>query len=160
LLEYKGRCNFGFKLTQLGTSDKSFPGIQNFSRDLLGENAIILGFPIRRRPEGYPGLELSFDTLLLYLEAPKAEIFVLDVFIKGSRRVLKLIKHTEDVFLWRLDHSLADYSSCCPDHHSKAIAYEDYRSLDHYDLEAGRHILSKCADDAAPPKGMYQAVLT
>lgn len=160
LLEYKGRCNFDFELTQLGNSDESSPGIQNFSRDLLGENAIILGFPIRRRPEGYPGLELSFDTLLLYLEAPKAEIFILDVFIKGSRTVLKLIKHTEDVFLWRLDHSLADYSSCCPDYHSNEIAYEDYSSLDYHALEAGRHILSKCADNAASPKGMYRVVLT
>jgi hypothetical protein len=159
LQKYRGYCNFGFELTQREISDESLPGIQNFSRDLLGENAIILGFPIRRRPEGYPGLELSFDTLLLYLEAPKAEIFVLDVFIKGPRRMLKLIKHTEDVFLWRLDHSLADYSSCCTDHLSKALSCKDYSYLDHHALEAGRHILSKCADDAAPPKGMYRAVL-
>jgi len=160
LQKYRGYCNFRFELTQLGTSDESLPGIQNFSRDLLRENAIILGFPIRRRPEGYPGLELSFETLLLYLEAPKAEIFVLDVFIKGPKRVLKLIKHLGNVFLWWLDHSLADYSSCCPDRRSKAITYEDYSYLNHYTLEAGRHILSKCADDLAPPKGIYQAVLT
>jgi hypothetical protein len=155
LLQYNAYCSFNFELTNLKESDESLPGIQHISRDLLGESTIILGFPIRRRPEGYPGLELSFDTLLLYLEAPKAEIFVLDVFIKGPRRVLKLIKHTDDLFLWQLDHSLADYDSCCPDHHKKTIVHEDYSSLDYHALEAGRHILSKCADNAAPAEGMY-----
>lgn len=158
LLKYKGYCNFNFKVTPLPTSDESLPGIQNFSRDLLGENSIILGFPIRRRPEGYPGLELSFDTLLRYLQAPKAEIFDRDVFIGGPKRVLKLIKHTDNVFLWRPDHSLANYSSCC-----KASYTEDYSSLDYRALEAGRHILSKYADDAAPAdvhKGVYHGSLS
>lgn len=159
LLKYKGYCSFNFELTRLGTWNESLPGLQNFSRDLLGENTIILGFPIRRRPEGYPGLEVSFGTLLLYLQASKAEIFVFDVFIKGPKRVLKLIKHTNDVFLWRLDHSLADHSSCCPEKRSKAIAIKDYSSLDYHALEAGRHILSKCADDSAPTEGVYHGVL-
>ncbi|KAH7370148.1 hypothetical protein BKA65DRAFT_12028 [Rhexocercosporidium sp. MPI-PUGE-AT-0058] len=150
LLKYRGLCSFDFELTQLGTENESLPGIQNFSRDMLGENTIILGFPIRRRPEGYAGLEVSFRTLLLYLQVSKAEIFVLDVFIKGPNRVLELIKHTDDVFLWRLDHSLADYSSCCQETRSKAIAIKDYSSLSYHTLEAGRHILSKCADDSAP----------
>jgi hypothetical protein len=160
LMKYKGYCKLGFELKELGTSDESVPGVQNFSRDLLDENALVLGFPIRRRPEGYPGLELSFDTLLHYLQAKKAEIFLCDVFIKGPNRVLKLIKHIDDIFLWQLDHSLADNSLCCPDERSRAIAIQDYSFLDHHTLEVGRHILSKCADDVAPAKGTYQVVLT
>jgi hypothetical protein len=159
-LKCKAYCSLNFELTQLGLADESLPGIQNFSRDLLGENTIILGFPIRRRPEGLPGLELSFDVLLLYLQAPKAEIFALDVFIRGPKRVLKLIKHIDGVFLWRLDHSLADYSSCCPAYYNKARGNVDFSSLDHRALEAGRHILSKCADDFAPPEGVYDGLLT
>jgi hypothetical protein len=155
LLKYNGYCSFTFELTRLGTWNESLPGIQNFSRDLLRENTIILGFPIRRRPEGYPGLEVSFSTLLLYLQASKAEIFVSNVFIKGPNRVLKLVKHTGDIFLWQLDHSLADYSLCCQEKRSKAIAVKDYSSLDYYALEAGRHVLSKCADDSAPTEGVY-----
>ncbi len=158
LLKCKGYCNFNFTVTPLPTSDESLPGIQNFSRDLLGKNSIILGFPIRRRPEGYPGLELSFDTLLRYLQAPKAEIFDRGVFIEGPKRVLKLIKHTDNVFLWRPDHSLANCCSCC-----KASYAEDYSSLDYRALEAGRHILYKCADDAAPAdghKGAYHRSLS
>ncbi|PMD33002.1 hypothetical protein L207DRAFT_639741 [Hyaloscypha variabilis F] len=149
-MKYKGNYKFTFELMHIAAPDESLPGVQNFDRDLLGENTIILGFPILRRPEGYPGLELPFDTLLHYLQAPKAEIFVQDVFIKGPNRVLTLVKHTDDVFLWRLDHSLANYSLCCPDKRSRAIVYEDYSSLNHHTLEASRHILSKCADDAAP----------
>jgi len=160
LFKYKGYCNFDFDHTQTATLDEPLPGIQSVIRDLLGETTIILGFPIRRRPEGYPGLELSFDALLLYLQASKAEIFVLDVFIKGPKRVLKLFKHSGDVFLWRLDHSLAKYSSYCSASRSEATALEDYSSLNHHALEYGRHILSKCEANAAPAKGMYQAVLT
>jgi hypothetical protein len=148
LLKYKGYCNFNFTVTPMPTSDESLPVVQNFSRDFLGENSIILGFPIRRRPEGYPGLELSFDTLLRYLHAPKAKIFDRDVFIRGQKRVLKLIKHTDNVFLWRSDHSLANYSSYC-----KAGHAQDYSSLDYRALVAGRHILGKCADAAAPTDG-------
>ncbi|KAH6696440.1 hypothetical protein BKA61DRAFT_252267, partial [Leptodontidium sp. MPI-SDFR-AT-0119] len=156
LLKYKGCCSFNFELTRLGTWNESLPGIQNFSRDLLEENTIILGFPIRRRPEGYLGLEVSFGTLLLYLQASKAEIFVLDVFIKGPKRVLKLIKHTDDIFLWQLDHSLADYSSCCQAKCSEAIAIKDYSALGYHALEAGRHILNKYADDSAPIEDPYK----
>jgi hypothetical protein len=154
LLKYKGYCSFDFDLTQTATSDESLPEIQSITRDLLGETAIILGFPIRRRPEGYPGLELSFDALLLFLQAPKAEILIQDVFIKGQNRVLRLIKHSGNVFLWQLDHSLANYSSYCSASCSKAITLEDYSSLNHHTLEDGRHILSKCEADAAPAKGM------
>ncbi|PQE04295.1 Het and ankyrin domain protein [Rutstroemia sp. NJR-2017a BBW] len=155
-MKYKGYCNLDLELTELGTSDESVPGVQNFSRDLLGENALVLGFPIRGRPEGYPGLEVSFDTLLHYLQATKAEIFGCNVLIKGPNRVLKLIKHIDDIFFWQLDHSLADYSLCCPDKRSRTIAIQDYSSLDHYTLEVGRHILSKCADDITPAKERWE----
>lgn len=158
-LKRKAYCGVHFELTQLGAADESLPGTQNFSRDLLGENTTILGFPIRKRPKDFLGLELSFDTLLFYLQAPKAEIFALDVFIKGPKRVLKLIKHLDGIFLWQLDHSLADYSLCCPIYNSKSRWNVELSSLDHRALEAGRHILSKCADNLTPSEGVYDAVL-
>ena len=160
LQKYRAYYKFHFEFIQLGAFNESLLGIQNFSPDLLRKNTIIQGFPIRRRPDGYPRLELSFETLLLYIETPIAEILVLDVFIKGPKGVLKLVKHFDNVFLWRLDHSLADYSLYCPDHYNKAIAYKDYSYLSYSNLEAGRHILSKCADNLPPLKGIYQTVLT
>jgi hypothetical protein len=159
LLKYKGYCNINFELTQLGTSGESVPGLLNLSRDILGENILILGFPIPRRPEGYTGLELSFNSLLCYLQTPKAEISALDVFIKGPKGTLKLIEHTDNVFLWRFDYSLAGCSSYCANHQSKFQVDKSHGPLDHHVLEAGRHIISKCADDAAPAEGVYKPVL-
>jgi hypothetical protein len=161
LLKYYGYCDINFNLVELGTSDKTLPGVLNISRDFLGENILsIQGFPIRRRPEGYNGLELSFNNLLHYLQAPNAEISATDVFVKGLRGVLKLIKHTDKVFLWRFGHSLGDCSLYYMDHQNRVQNDKDYGPLDYHILENGRHIIDECGDTAAPVAGMYQTVLT
>jgi hypothetical protein len=160
LLKSQSYCNIDFELVELETADKTLPMVLNISRDLLGENILsIQGFPIRRRPEGYNGLELSFNSLLYYLQAPNAEMSATDVFVKGLRGVLKLVKHTDKVFLWRFGHSLGD-SPYYMDHQNKVQNDKGYGPLDDHILEDGRHIIDVYGDIAAPVAGMYQTVLT
>jgi len=119
LLKYKGNCDIGFEVAKLETSNYSLPRIKNREQGSVGENGLILGFPILRRPEGYPGLEVSFGTLLYSVQATNAILLEGNVVIKGLERRLKLVKHRNSVFLWHLLHPLADECSCWVDHHEK-----------------------------------------
>jgi hypothetical protein len=160
-LKYHGYCNIDFKLIELTTADKTLSGVVDISRDFLGEDMpSIQGFPIRRRPEGYNGPEISFNSLLYYLQAPNAEISATDVFIRGHRGVLKLIKHTDKVFLWRFSHAQGEYSPSFMGHQNKIQDDKGYGPLDYNTLENGRHIIGEREDATALVAGMYQIVLT
>jgi hypothetical protein len=160
LLKYKGNCDIGFEFAKLETSNYSLPRIKNREQGSVGENGLILGFPIRRRPEGYPGLEVSFGTLLYSLQATNAILLEGNVVIKGLERRLKLVKYRNSVFLWHLLHPLADECSCWVDHHDKTRVNKTYDFLDLHGLEVSRHILSTCADDHVFAKGVYYGVLS
>ncbi|CZR67884.1 uncharacterized protein PAC_17783 [Phialocephala subalpina] len=147
LLKCKGYCDIGFEVAQLDISNYSLPRIQNRRQGSIGENNLILGFPIRRRPEGYPGLEVTFNTLLYSLQATRAILLKGQVVIKGRERRLKLVKRKDDVFLWHLLHPLADDCSCWVDRYDKVYVSKTYDPLHRHGLEAGRHILSTCAND-------------
>jgi hypothetical protein len=60
---------------------------QNLSQGLIGENVLVLGFPIHRRPEAYPRLELSFSNLLHLLQAGKATILEEKVLLKDEKEL-------------------------------------------------------------------------
>jgi hypothetical protein len=159
LLNYKDYCNISFEVSQLESSKFPFLRPQNLSQDFIGETILILGFPTRRRPEGYPGLELSFDILLQSFQAERAVILEEQVFIKGRERMLKLIKHLDNVFLWNLLRPLANCCFCCVEDHCNGDVRKAYCPLDHHNLEAGRHILSKGADDAVLAEGVFCGAL-
>lgn len=153
---YKVYCNINFRFTKPENSDELLLGTQSVGRKLLRESTLILGFPILRRPEGYSGLELSFNTLLSFLQAPRAELSPNQVSIKGLKNTLMLIKYTKDMFLWKLDHSSADFSSCCAERCFNVDVEEGRGSLDYHALETGRHIISQCTDDATFVESVYK----
>lgn len=152
-IKYTGHCNINFELAQLGASDELLLGIQTFSRDLLEANTLIIGFPIRRRPEGYPGLELSFDTLLRFLQTSKAELSSPFTVIEGSQNTAILVKYADDVFHWKVGHPKTGCPSCWAEHF---VNFEDFGRLG---LECGRHIISDCASDKALVEGMHDQLL-
>ena len=55
LLKYNGSCKINFELTQVRSSEDHLPVMQNLGQDSAGGIIFIQGFPILRRPEGYPG---------------------------------------------------------------------------------------------------------
>jgi hypothetical protein len=107
---------------------------------------VILGFPIARRPEACPGLELSFYRLLCFLEAKNTTIVNGRVLLKGPERALQLMKHSDNVFLWHPLHTPDTICSCCMDHHVKINVGIPSGPIDSDILNAGRHILNNCAD--------------
>jgi len=154
-LKYKGHCNIGFTIAHLVDSGYSIPRVQNCWQDLVGESIIIRGFPILRRPEAYPGLELSFDTLLYFLKADEAIITDGVVLVKGLEKTLQLKQHKDNVFLWHPLHIPDEVCSCCMNHYIGISVGMPYDPIDLHSLHAGRHILSNCADLQTATDGEY-----
>jgi hypothetical protein len=123
--------------------------VQNCWQALVGESVVILGFPIARRLEGCPGLELSFHRLLCFLEAKNAIIANGRVLLKGPERALQLMKHSDNVFFWHSLHTPDEVCSCCMDRHIKINVGIPSSPIDSI-LNAGRHILNNCADLMTP----------
>lgn len=158
-IKYKGHCNINFEFTRQGASDNSLPGTLNFGQELLRRSTLVVGFPIRRRPEGYSGLELSFDALLGFLQASRAELSPTHAFVKGPKNTLVLIKHTENMFLWKLDPSSMDYSLSCAGRCVNADVEEGSDPLEYHVLEIGRHVISQRSGDTVPSKCAYIPLL-
>jgi hypothetical protein len=161
LLNRKTYCDINIEVASLDNNSYcSLPATYNRSSDVIGKKCFIQGFPIRRRPEGYIGLELSYAALLYSLQTEKATILEGQAVIRGGERTLKLVKHTDDVFLWHLLRPLVNDCSCPVECYSKDDFDQIYGALDDQVFEAGRHILSECANDIALVEGMYQVVFT
>ena len=128
----------------------STPRVQNCWQALVGESVVILGFPIARRPEACPGLELSFHRLLCFLEAKNTTIANGRVLLKGPERGLQLMKHSDNVFVWHPLHPPDEVCSCCMDHHTRTNVGIPSSPIDSNILNAGRHILNNCADLLSP----------
>lgn len=158
LIKYNDSCNIKFELTQLRSSEDFLPVMQNLGRVYTGGSIFIQGFPIRRRPEGYPGVELSFDSLLCSLRVSKAGLCNDDS--NEQPTMLKLVKRTQNVFLWLSDRPSVDSSSCCTEHQQKLYIGAVFGPLNHHVLKAGRHILSNFAYGAVPENGVYYGFLS
>jgi hypothetical protein len=128
----------------------STPRAQNYWQALIGESVLILGFPIARRPDPCPGLELSFHSLLCFLEAKNTTITDGQVILKGPERALQLMKHSDNIFLWHPRHAPDEVCSCCKDHHIKVNVGIPSGPIDFNILNAGRHILNNCANLPTP----------
>jgi hypothetical protein len=152
-LKHSFSCTIKFQLTQTDTSGHSLPRIQAFDPEFLKRGPLILGFPIRKRPEGYPGLELAFATVLHYLGTTKDRLLPPYACITGPTRRLLLIKHTDDTFLWKFDNLPTGYFSGCADYQINSDAENNHASIDYNVLVASRHIICEHAADDAPAKG-------
>lgn len=78
---------------------------------------IIRGFPTKKRPPLFSGLELGNDCMLDCIGAPVSPVFENGrVVLKGCYQTLELVKHTQNVSLWHVVHpcSIACSFSECP----------------------------------------------
>lgn len=137
----------------------SIPRVKNYWRDLLKAD-IVVGYPISQRPENYPGLELSFNSLLHLLQADKATIVNGSVLLQGQNKTIQLVKHDSNIFLWHPLHSEEQGCTCCTDHHVVLYAAAYHSHIDLNTLNACRHIFSNCTDiEAAKYKRKYPNLL-
>ena len=147
LPKHKGHCDIYFEISQPEILTDSLSGLQSL---FLGR---IAGFPIRQRPEGFPGVEVSFRTLLRSAQAERAIISEDQISVNGKEKGWKLAKRKDYVFLWHMIQPLADDCSCWTDCNGKENVDQTFSLLDQAVLEAGRHILSNCSDDIGGAEG-------
>jgi hypothetical protein len=160
-LNYEGYCKIGLDIAHPANPGDSIPRVQNCWQDLVGISIIIAGFPISRRPENYPGLELSFNKFLHLLKADRTTIADGPVLLKGRSKTVQLMKHSDNVFLWHPLHNEDQGCSCCTDHHVGLNAVVYHSPIDLHILNAGRHIFSDCVDlQTAVGKSKYPDFLT
>ena len=159
-LQHKYNCDIDLEVTSFDDSNCSLPATHNVSRDMIGTKCLIKGFPIPRRPEGYTGFEVSYNVLLCSLRARNATILEGQTVITGEERGLKLVKHTDNVFLWHLLQSLVNDCSCRMECYSKDDSDQVYGKLDLRHFEAGRHILGECTNNVILMEGMNQSTFT
>lgn len=145
-LDYEGYFKIGSDIAHQAHRGDSIPRVQNYWNDLVKASIVVVGYPISRRPENYPGLELSFNTLLHLLQADKATIVDESVLLQGQNKTVQLMKHGDNIFLWHQLHNKDQGCSCSTDHHVRHHAVVYHNHIDLNTLNAGRHIFSNCAD--------------
>ncbi|KFY02671.1 hypothetical protein O988_01997 [Pseudogymnoascus sp. VKM F-3808] len=144
-LKHKHCCDITAEITTLGNPTDAMPYKRSWWQDLISKSIVIQGFPISRRPEAYPGLELSLELLLSSLQTDEAIIDDGRVLLRGLISTVQLIKDTNDVFLWRPFH-LTNEICFCGEYHIAISCDTSYSSIDLSRLKAGRHILGVCTD--------------
>jgi hypothetical protein len=148
-LKHKHCCDITAEITPLGNPTDVIPQKRSWWQDLIGKNIVIQGFPISRRPEAYPGLELSFELLLSSVQTDEAIIDNGQVLLRGLISTVQLFKDTDDVFLWRPFHPTNEICYC-GEYHREISRDTFYSTIDLSRLKAGRHILGVCTDLLPP----------
>ncbi|KAH8683709.1 hypothetical protein BGZ61DRAFT_535130 [Ilyonectria robusta] len=139
---YRGKCDVILEITHVASLDGSRPREQNSWEAVVRGNNLIKGYPISRRPEGFPGLELSLDILLYLMQAKEVCISGGHVLIRGPERTLKLVKQTDKVCLW---HPLDTVTRGC-------FCNQLPTRVDISNLETDRHVLGSCERQDARPE--------
>jgi hypothetical protein len=142
--EQTHRFHIGLRLAHPRDSASGTPGWPNSWRDLVKDRLVIYGFPVSRRPEGHPGLELSYDTLMYFSQTDTPTITDKLILIQGAKLSLQLVKHDEDVFLWHPFHPLPETCPYCDNHHVEDNTVTRKEAINLLQLQAGRHILRNC----------------
>ncbi|KAH7144199.1 hypothetical protein B0J13DRAFT_622763 [Dactylonectria estremocensis] len=141
---YRGTCQFVVDLTAVFDADPVMPSVTQSSwQAVVGRQNIIQGYPIARRPEGYMGLELSFNMLLCLMQAKEISFAAGKVVIKGPQRSLVLKGQTDGICLWHPLNTIADGCFC----------NQGSDALNDLDLEQDRHILGSCRSQDFPHVG-------
>lgn len=136
----EARFDLSFHFDQLDATDSNGQCWQK----LFLNPVLVGGYPIRRRPSGVKGLELSLDVMATLLQASRVTRFGAIPFIKGFSALAVLTQKEKDVILWHLVVNEDRY---------ERISYNDSRiprcqnieRIDDMALQNWRHILGWCS---------------
>jgi hypothetical protein len=142
---YKGHCSFGYDISLLANRDEIIARSHNFWQRPTEKCVLVLGYPISRRPEGFPGLELSFHVLLNILQAKNATLTGGHIVLEGRERNLRLVKHDGEIFLWHPfeGRPCSCFKDCVTEINGVKVPPGPIFSKI---LDPGRHILNGCKD--------------
>ncbi|KAF4456648.1 hypothetical protein FALBO_15364, partial [Fusarium albosuccineum] len=105
--------------------------------------AIIQGYPTARRPDGCPGLELSFNVLLDVVKSWTVTTIYPSLQLRGNDVTLRLVGEVDKVFYWHEAPALS--SSVCLTQRFTRTSRADLSLLPtDSELRTGRHIICNC----------------
>ncbi|KAK1703488.1 uncharacterized protein BDZ83DRAFT_234188 [Colletotrichum acutatum] len=121
----------------------SLPPQERWWTDMMEDDFVaIQGFPIRRRPKEFPGLEMSWEMLQELLGHPFIvhETKGRQTVLEGSRKRIALYKKADNVFLWhevfRIDNSLCQSTA-------EWMAGHGVHKFEKEKFQSGRHVICK-----------------
>jgi hypothetical protein len=110
--------------------------------NLFQNPVLVYGYPILRRPQHQPGLEIPLNVMMALLDEERINIFHNRLYIKGFNAMLVPTKSFDGLLLWHLllneDESHISYFD------SKSVETDEMIHLS--ELEAHRHIVGWCSD--------------
>lgn len=124
---------------------KSSQGLQS----PIPHSCVVRGYPTARRPKGFSGLEVSYDTLLAFVQGTgfMREINHCNgrILLQGSQATLELVKRANDLFLWHiLDLDSPSHACACQNLPSSEDNDGIFESLYLEKLALQRHIIGNC----------------
>ncbi|KAL6415593.1 hypothetical protein AUP68_02158 [Ilyonectria robusta] len=114
--------------------------------------SFVRGYPTAIRPDGFPGLEVSYDLLLALAQGKRGYMTVVELnrermLLEGSYATLELVKYTEGIFLW---HKVDSPSLSCNCRNNLHTGDGNPWRIDLEELALQRHIISICEAQRAP----------
>lgn len=118
----------------------------------LSSSCPVRGFPTARRPEGFPGLEVSWVALLTIAQKttldPVPSYFNGRRLLLGLHTTLQLVKALNEIVLWHIVESPSTGCLCsmgC----LEPREYDKLQSVTFQDLTLRRHVISMCEREQA-----------
>jgi hypothetical protein len=109
--------------------------------DLFRHPVVVFGYPIIRRADNQPGLEIPLNIATALMQERTIQEFDGSCFIKAYNALIAPMKVSRDVVLWHLflneDGQRISYNDA-----------KDHQDLSIHDLEKHRHIIGWCSDFA------------
>jgi hypothetical protein len=122
-------------------------------RDMLQNPVVVYGYPILRRPQPQPGLEIPLNVMAALLDEERVNPFQNRLYIKGFNAMLVPTKRFDNLLLWHLllnkDESHISYLD------SKSVETDETTRL--ADLETHRHIVGWCSNATYHAGEYFQA---
>ncbi|KAK2601632.1 hypothetical protein QQS21_004782 [Conoideocrella luteorostrata] len=117
----------------------------------LASSCLVRGFAIAHRPEGVPGLELPWKTLLTVLQKPFLEPTCSHGYrlLRGTHTTLMLVKVISGVSMWYVVSS-ASLARVCSSSCLDQLQRENIQSVTMERLADLRHVINTCESVNAP----------
>jgi hypothetical protein len=115
-------------------------------QNLFRNPVVVLGFPVRRRLQREPGLEISLANMASLVRTRRVSVFGGKVFLKGFCTMLVPTKRAGDMVIWHVLFNESGEHISYSDKRVRELAGNFEENLRPSDLDTARHIVGWCTN--------------
>jgi hypothetical protein len=115
-------------------------------QNLFRSPVVVLGFPVRRRSQREPGLEVSLANMASLVRTRRVSLFRGKVFLKGFCTMLVPTKRAGDMVIWHVLFNESGEHIAYSDKRVRELASNFEENLRPSDLDTARHIVGWCTN--------------